>query len=322
MRTIAENFLKLALLLINQPDSEYNILVAYKSSIFFINNDLFAAVDEEDLTPEDAELYQQIQQALPPINSYGDSPENFFQAIIDEHSDIIIGHYYNDRLEILNNIPKNPISSLYLKKLQKQLNISRIIINELPIGDDVEESYSSYAPQEMKGNLPSLLYHGTSLNNARQIARQGLSPKPHKSNFPNLVRHQDKVFLTSDFQKATFHAWKATDNELGGNQGFYSRNKSNFGIVFKFKIPDPSKLTSDFDAANIAHKNNLKPFSFSKELGWVGYKGTILPSFIEGIYFIKNDGDKRLISKDELFDIDEEGFLPSDYEFDDEDELE
>lgn len=314
----ANNFYKLALLLINKPDSNKEILIAYKENIFFISYDFFTAYDVDELSAQEQELFEIIKLSLPEFNNFKNySPEEYFQYIIDR-PDVIIANYNKSKSELilLNNVKLNPISSNYLKKITKQLNIAKIISSESSL-EDGDELYSTHHYHEMIGDLPDSLYHGTSLKNAYNILRDGLTPQPNKSNFPNLIRHYDRVFLTSDFQKAAFHAWKATDNEIPKSYMSQKRPKDNFGIIFKFKIPDKSKIVPDFDAENQAKQYNLKPLSHSKELGWIGYEGRIPSSFIEEIYFLDNQGNKKLLSKQELLEIDEYGMMPLDYESND-----
>mgnify|MGYP000994257183 CR=1 FL=1 len=49
----ANNFYKLALLLINKPDSNKEILIAYKENIFFISYDFFTAYDVDELSAQE-----------------------------------------------------------------------------------------------------------------------------------------------------------------------------------------------------------------------------------------------------------------------------
>lgn len=317
MLSSAHQFYKLALLLINEPNNK-DFVIAYKANVFFVSHDFFYADDADDLSEEDSALYSKIKASLPEIKQYHyyDSPENYFNILKETRSDVILASYdhQNKTLHLLNDTKLDPTSSQYLKKLTKELNIRTIIKEEPPYEDSHDEIYNKFQSYEMLGRLPDSLYHGTSLNNARKILRQGLSPQPNKSNFPNLIRHYEDVFLTSDFEKAAFHAWKATDNEIPSSYGYQKRQKDNFGIVFKFKIPDKSKIISDFDAANKAKEYKVKPIALSQELGWVGYRGRIPASFIENIYFINNEGYKTELSKDELLNIDKFGMMPDEYD--------
>lgn len=105
-------------------------------------------------------------------------------------------------------------------------------------------------------------YHGTSYNNARKMKGLGLVASPLKSNFKD-IKHKDKVFITTDISKASFHAETA------------AKSSDSSPVIIELKLPDMSRLITDYDVAiSVLGSDNplLKKLGYDK-LGTSKSKG-------------------------------------------------
>lgn len=77
-------------------------------------------------------------------------------------------------------------------------------------------------------------YHGTCTTFIESMLKIGLKPGVGDTQFDN-INHTDKVFITTELDKAMFHASHSA-----------SKNSS-FPVIIELKIPDEAKLVSDYD---------------------------------------------------------------------------
>lgn len=142
-------------------------------------------------------------------------------------------------------------------------------------------------------------YHGTSLEFLSGILSTGIKPMEDISNYT--IKNYDKIFITLNINKAHYHSINTYLKQPSGND--------NFPIVLDFKVPDVSKLVTDYDLAinvygsthpkldELGYDNsNLRPSTpikgydvdnprdIENKIGVFGYKGRIPASYIEGVY--------------------------------------
>ena len=169
-------------------------------------------------------------------------------------------------------------------------------INTFRLGADDDEVEIENDPTELKGDIPDVVYHGTSTKDLESILIYGLYPSKGISKFQRGgIYHQEHSFFTSDFNTAVFYANNATlDKE-------HKRKQETYPIILKLKIPDKNLIFPDYDAdvsttspryfPNFGHKNVSKPIStmksmgLSRETGKWSYKGRIPASHILEVYY-------------------------------------
>lgn len=77
-------------------------------------------------------------------------------------------------------------------------------------------------------------YHGTCTTYIEDMLKVGIKPDSGSTQFDNII-HSDKVFITTEQDKAMFHATTAANNN------------NSFPVIITMSIPDESKLVSDYD---------------------------------------------------------------------------
>ena len=154
----------------------------------------------------------------------------------------------------------------------------------------------NYALRKKDDNYPTKFYHGTVLQFADLILKQGLKPGGKKSNWR--VKHDKTVFITSEFSLAKKFA-RATSERNGGIPCVLEVNASKLDtslFAFDYDIYNTytdANFDSDYEKSKqVAHINGAKyhkaspikstadPRSYIK----VGYRGIILPSMFTKIY--------------------------------------
>lgn len=267
--------------------------------------------DEEDLPEAQAKLFKDLKSKLgaDAVKSRWvrtNDPSSFFSWLSEERPDVLQCQFDSVKktmwLHHSGTFRLSPTSSLLVKKVMQQLGAKQI-----DHSDSVDEETISHQSEEVKGDIPNDLFHGTNLSSAVNIVRHGLMPKPEKTNYKQVV-HDDCVFLTSHIDEAAHHASVAAKNT--------KEDRSNKGVVFVFSIPDKSKIIPDYDVdinssetlwskMNDTQKNlpNRDSYKLTKEVGLFGYRGRIPASFIKDILFLDLSGAMHEVSKEDLFKI-------------------
>ena len=282
-------------------DYEGKYFILYKKDVWFF--------DEEEYIEE--EIYDEINDVLGDEILYSDL-EDSLTNIKEEYPIILTGSIEKNTIYIDSySEVRHSVLSKDLEKLSKEL---RMHVNINYIGYDVDNEYTEEGFDDLKNTY---FYHGTSLNFFNSIMKTGIKPNPNKANFNN-IRHQDKIFITTNIEKALFHAEKA------------AILNSSYPIILKFKIPDVSKLVGDYDVMlsfygsedelnkqlgytdifrnvnkgkyitqhntfNIEHKKDL-----SKLFGIMGYIGRIPTSYVEKILFNEENYEQFLMLGDDF----------------------
>lgn len=190
------------------------------------------------------------------------------------------------------------IQAEIFKKIARQFGIKKVSQRQ-KAGE--EQSRTKKEPVvrklEPSGKLPKIGFRGMSIQNLLKVYSKGILPRSISkaySNFGSDAAHTNTIFFTSDFEKARL----------------YSRSSEK--CVVEFKIPDESKIISDYDTPGAKEKNyeryntdgqsdynseirgkisnnDKQEMSYSKERGLFGYLGRIPPNHIMYVYI----GDKK-----------------------------
>jgi hypothetical protein len=183
---------------------------------------------------------------------------------------------------------KDPESSLVIKKVVKALNIKKV--SYMSGGGDEEFVTSS---RKVSGELPRIVYHGTTTKYLSSILSNGLSPGVSKTNYDK-VSHPEAVFFTSRIAEAAYHAEHAAYKNDGEP------------LILVMRIPDKSKIIPDYDVDTHAEDTNFphiskpedhagsfkgKSMTHTKEFGLYGYRGRIPASFIDEYMVVANYQD-------------------------------
>jgi hypothetical protein len=205
-------------------------VLAYAQWIWIINDETYPEI-RRDIE----EKFKMEPDTLDPDNPY--SIEDWLQS--DDSEDIIYGRFYAGDLSISNYTNfRHGAASTTLMKLMKKLTIMTITI-PMSSGDDEDMEFTEFR-EDITGTLKNqMLYHGTSFKAIPNILKFGLQPGAGESNYGK-IRHEDKVFVTLNMEKAYYHATNAAAKE---------KDAGDFPIIIKVQVPDPDKLVLDYDTA-------------------------------------------------------------------------
>lgn len=266
----------------NELEGKYFIL--YKKNLWVFS--------EEEW--EDNELWEEISNKLgEPEYFLGYNVHDAMLMLQSEHAYILSGEIRNGYIQIGGRgYYRHSSSSEDLAKLKKEL--------KLPINVNYQyyDEIRNYELRELEKLKTAYYYHGTSMKYLDQINRTGIRPMGGNTNF-NQIKHNDKIFFTSNIEKAHYHAYIA------------ALKTNSFPIILKFKIPDPSKVVIDFDVAidfygtddndnmNLGYSNIItdryeqgikgklisdsEKVNIMNKLGIFGYKGRIPSSRIDKV---------------------------------------
>ena len=285
-------------------DDKYFIL--YKKDLWVFSEDEW----------EEKKLWKDINKALGE-DILEDDFWDSFTMLREEHAYILNGKI-EDNFIVLNGSDnyRHSNSSIDIKKLRKVFDLPiRVTYGKgVYYGDEGE-----YYIFELDNFKDSYYYHGTSLKYLEAISKTGIRPMDKNSNYDK-INHSDKIFFTSNKERALFHANTA------------ALKTNSFPILLKFKIPDVNKIVIDYDLAmdfygedaDVSQKlgySNIKKYSggFQKDktiikdsekvnilnkMGVFGYLGRIPSSFIEEVLIdIITLQNHLYLADDEISDI-------------------
>ena len=292
--TIVNNLLEESLILElkqhGSSDESTFDFVYYKGNIWIFNDD--EELDEPHLK-EISEIFDEE------FDQYYDVVAYFNNTNLDG----ITGQYVESGNTLYinqnNTFTRDPKSSIQLKKLAEHFGVDSISYNSGE-DDDTEEF-------NIEGEIPDMVYHGTSSELLPRILKIGLRPNEASSNYEEHgIIHDDLVFFTSKESEAVYHAYHTADKKNG------------HPVVIRFTIPDKDKLVADYDVDKQTsdttykhikgrkdYESEMDSFKASKEFGIYGYKGNIMPSNIKEVYidWYSNDNQSSPhISKFEEYD--------------------
>lgn len=217
-------------------------LIAHRDSIWL--------VPSEDIDPE---VMADIAERT------GLTAANTFYSLEEEgrdsRPDILFGYLDDDSLHIMANDDTglNPITSLLIKKVVKQLGLRSVDQNQMD-GDGSEYDETTYR-HEMQGRIPDIVFHGTNSRFMNEIRSKGLGPNEN-ANWARVGKFYDRVFFASRQQYAQFHANRTAE-------------KGGVPIIIATRLPDRNLIVPDFDVAGTYYGAE------HKRTGAAGYTGTM-----------------------------------------------
>lgn len=203
------------------PDPHRILSHMYRNKIISDTPDEFLSYYEDGIT------FETIQEMIS-------------EELFDNHK-VIIGYVADDNYFEVMNLSSMHIApdSSQLSKIVKRLRLDGVrYYDEQFVGaDETTHEITVEIDREefLKPLQNKVFFHGTNMRNAINILRYGLRPST-KSNWGK-INHEDKVFLTTLKNYASFHANHASGEILDA-------------VILEINIPDVNKLVIDYDIAN------------------------------------------------------------------------
>lgn len=216
----------------------------------------------------------------------------------------ICGRVQGDNLSIHHNKFFDVLKSPEYKKLLSMLNVRSVMY------DTEGGAYPKYVSgggksREIFYQRNGVLYHGTRMSSAKEVAMKGLAPSEERSTFlQGGIRHGDTVFLSSDFSTACSYAarWARSTNirledipvvfEIDMNKIDQNRlvmdydiyNKYGNGVDDKYeKVIDNTRRRGYISALKVDKTVDVVKDSPSR-YNRVGYRGIVRPSAFSKIH--------------------------------------
>jgi len=209
----------------------------------------------------------------------------------DTYPDIVVGELDFVRKNLyLHSQDISPISSHIVKKIMTQFGLKSASFT--PMDDTIK-----YSKKKIVGDVPAIVFHGTSSDKIESILQNGLFAGGGNSPYEKTIIHDEHVFFTSEFDYSKEYAYSSV--RAAGT-------KSSLPIIIELNVPDKSKLSPDWDSDAVAKKDQryyystaskpeystMKSMALSNHQGRWGYKGKILPQSFRWIWFYQPHSKK------------------------------
>ena len=201
--------------------------IGYKQWVWVINKDNFDEFHKEILT--NLKVPEREHQYL-------DDTFTLAMWVREEYPQAVVGEIGHSTIIISAENYRPSTNSPTLMKLMKALKLDDVIINYYDEEVEEDDVFAEDRAEFLKPLKKKTFYHGTSYAAWKGIRRTGIRAMGHKTNFED-IKHDDKIFITLNREKALFHARTA------GNQ------TNSAGIIIELKIPDVDQLVTDYDVA-------------------------------------------------------------------------
>lgn len=287
-------------------EGEGSYVIAFRDRIW-----LLEPYEQDD---EIFETIESVEKALNLEKNFDDG-HSLISDIRDYRPDVLVGQIDEDGIRLMGNDNwRFGTGSHLLRKVMQTLGLKRIYH-----ANSEGYDYREHRQQDVTGETPKLVYHGTNSENAVGILRFGLMPDKAPTNYKGRgaqgadIYHEKTVFLTEDIDSAEHHAFNAMRREMKSNygEGWLGR-RSGFPVIFQFEVPDPALLIPDYDIDIMSEQHSTgayqnlydsqggeplrpderieeSPMQFAKQTGSFGYSGRIPPSHIREIYVFINE---------------------------------
>lgn len=273
------NFYLLNEMIVSGSLTDFSHLLAYGKWIYLFEE-----------TNNNEETRQKILTDLklnPEIFSNIKDIQDFLAEIVDRVSDVVVGTIRNKKLTVFNaGIKVDPKSSTLIKKIVQTLKLKSV-----DYWEDVESTETTVPKKKILGNIPDIVYHGTSSIYLLSILRKGLVAGEAESNYAKQgIIHPELIFFASRIGEAVHHA-ETTFRQKGG-----------IPVILELKIPDKDQIIADYDIEKMTQNNQYyknidspsrlkysqsyqqNPDKLSKHFGIYGYKKRIPASFIHSVW--------------------------------------
>lgn len=290
-------------MIVHKESEQPEYVVAFRGDIWLLDDNS----DFEKIKASITANHNKLQNH--PSNREMDDYYDLEGWIKDVVPDAIAGSIRNKKLYLAIDPESNyAVTSPLIKKVVNTLKLRSVSYSvSIPLSDGNEKDLE-IKKKDIKGNFPDFAYHGTSGKNILSLLKFGIAPLSNihgdvinrnvKSNFPQIISHGDLIFLTSNLNKAEWHAEISSHNQKG------------HPIILQVKIPDKSLIVPDFDVDSRSDRTNYqhKPDIFSavysvnslkasKHSGIFGYKGRIPASFIMSVLIYNKRLNKWVSAK-------------------------
>lgn len=153
----------------------------------------------------------------------------------DTRPDIFAATIHKDKLYVNGMVmDRSPRSSLLVKKIVNELGLDGVVLTRYNEQDyEVEEEIPRH---QMVGNIPDVVYHGTTTRHIRKILRTGIAPNDNE-NWSKVGKFRDLVFFASDPHTAIFHA----NSQADGNH--------HVPVLIATRLPDRARIVADYDVS-------------------------------------------------------------------------
>lgn len=274
------------------------LFVAWQDKLFIMN-------DESD--PSAVIHWLENHPAFDTMRGFdGENPYEVISYASEMPPDVVAGQYNPEdkSLYIQGDDKGNPVSSVIISKIIRQLGIKKIRKSSLYRDDDI-----TYSAKKNIAAVPKVGFHGTNTVNMKGILQHGIEAGVGPGNFKHAnVVHTLDSFFSATFDDAEYYANNSTiDYGKRNPGGGYKEKQEAYPVVIEFNVPDLDKVIPDFDAD--AHSllqrfyshespptkfgaSPMKPMGLSKEAGKFGYRGRILPGHIRYVH-IYSDALKK-----------------------------
>lgn len=269
---------------LSSKDKDHKYILIYKENLFILdeNSNFTSALGTLELHP-----------GYDKYVSHSTDVYDFLQMASDMGPDVLVGEWLpnNKALIVWSSREIIPQTSLQVKKAAQHLGVKVITYRYLGSVESGDMMEKDIPIKKIKGEIPRVMYHGTSNRELESILKWGLDPTRGTSNFTRQgIYHPYHIFLAANFEAAQFYAWNAAQN----NKSSYYR----YPVILEIKVPDPNLLAPDYDADITAGQNSyydrdnlfidkasMKATGLSRETGKWGYKGRIPATFITWIHY-------------------------------------
>jgi len=310
---------------IDCENNEKYIIISYDKYIYMICEDV--DVDKYD-------EYLNIFKKL--FGKEFNDIDDLMEFLREERADVIILNWDSKEDVLKYHISLNYNMDYYISKqfietiktLQQKLKVSYLSVfeNYMDNNDDkydnkeyifIDSIISNFNKDLKVTKLPKIVYHGTDSDSFMKILKIGIRPNRNKSNFKNVYKNNNYIYLSSNKIDSIFYANNSANisksfpiimeidtscidiDKIDKDYDFYTdyigKGNDYFDDIY-------NKSKSIYSRENKHFLNNLHDKYIGATYRKFSYKGSILPKYITKIYYkenIESDFDSEY-SKDDF----------------------
>lgn len=268
---------------LSRGGNDHKFILVFRSHLFILDKDSDISQVKKELN-----IHPEVKTAFD-----DDDVNDFLIHAAEAAPDVLVGEWYPDHngLVVWNQQDIIPQTSIQVKKAAKQLGIDHVTYRYMGYVDKGDSPEKDLPVKKIKGEVPKVMYHGTSTKELMSILKYGLDPDRGPSQFARKdIFHPYHVFLAATPEAAQYYAFNAVHAD--------KKTWEKYPIIIEIGVPDPDLLVPDFDADTtvgrdpyyehphpVVNKTLMKPMGVSRETGKWGYKGRIPASFIKWVYY-------------------------------------
>lgn len=297
---------------IDKENNEKYIIISYDKYIYMVSEDMDIEENEEYINTF-KKLFDHDFDDIEDLISY--LREERADVIIlewDLNEDDVLKYSPSDRYNIDYNVSKQFIETI--KTLKKELNVEFVSVFENYMDNDdykdenkeyifIDSIISNFNKDLKVTKLPKIVYHGTDSDSLMKILKIGIRPNRNKSNFKDVYKDNDYIYLSSNKVDSIYYA------------NMSSNISKSFPVILEIDTSciDIDKIDKDYDfytdyigkgndyfdriynKSKTIYSRETKQFLYNLHDKYIGatyrkfsYKGSILPKYITKIYYKQN----------------------------------